>query len=105
MAKLSHGPGNALTYISARKKQKYSIDPSNAEQAFKTFEPLYDINCKKYYHIIQECKKIITDTGGLPIKRALSVLSWYELLVAMVLNTNPRIKNSLLKHFKKNEKH
>mgnify|MGYP001565594831 CR=1 FL=1 len=86
LAKLSHGPGNALTYISSCKKQKYSIDPSNAEQAFKMFEPLYNINCKKYYHIIQECKKVITDTGELPIKRALNVLSWYELLVMSVFN-------------------
>lgn len=86
LAKLSHGSGNALTYISSCKKQKYSTDPSNIKQAFETFEPLYDINCKKILSYIQECKKIITDTGGLPIKRALNILSWYELLVTNVLN-------------------
>lgn len=86
LAKLSHGPGNALTYISSRKKQEYKVDPSNTKLAFEIFGSEYNINYKKMSSYIQKCKDIIANTGELPISQALNVLSWYESLVMKVLN-------------------
>lgn len=47
LAKLSHGPGNALTYISSCRKREYKVDPSNTKLAFEIFGVEYDVNYKK----------------------------------------------------------
>jgi len=86
LAKLSHGPGNALTYISFCKKQKCSVDPSNTKLAFEIFSSKYNMNCKEMLSYIQKCKDVIINTSELPMKQALNVLSWYESLVMRVLN-------------------
>ena len=103
LAKLAHGPGNALTYISFCKGKKYDLDPSNIRQAFEAFDTKYMIDSKKVLSYIENSKKILLKTGKLPMKRALNILSWYELLVMAVLNHGSDELKKFLKRLKKTD--
>jgi len=101
LAKLAQGPGNALTYLSFCEGKKYDLDPSNIKQAFKTFDTRYGLDSKEALSYIENSKKILLKTGKLPMKRALNILSWYELLVQMVLNRNSNDLKRFLKKLRK----
>lgn len=101
LAKLAHGPGNALTYLSFCEGKKYDLDPSNIRQAFEAFDMQYGLDSKKVLSYIENSKKILSRTGKLPMKKALNILSWYELLVQMVLNHNSDKLKRFLKKLRK----
>jgi predicted nucleotidyltransferase len=101
IAKLSHGPGNALTYLSFCRGQKYNLDPSNIRQAFEAFDARYGLDSKRVLSYIEDSKKILSKTENLPIKRALNILSWYELLVQAVLNHGSDELKRFLKKLRK----
>lgn len=102
LAKLAHGPGNALTYLSFRGGKKYDLDPSNIKQAFEAFDIRYKLDSKEALSYIEDSKKILLKTGKLPIKKALNILSWYELLVMVVLNHSSDELKKFLKRLRKN---
>lgn len=99
IAKISHGPGNTLTYLSLKNKGSYKTDPSNTLQSFKAFDAVYNLDSRRVLTYIKKSKQIISKNGQLPLHRALKILSWYETLTATVLNNKP----FLLRNFLKNE--
>ena len=103
LAKLAHGPGNALTYLSFCKGRKYDLDPSNIRQAFEEFDARYNLDSERILSYIEESKKILLNTGKLSMKRALNILSWYELLVQVVLNHNSDELKKFLKRLRKTD--
>lgn len=97
LAKLSHGPGNALTYLSFTRGEKYKTDPSDIRRAFEAFDLSYKLGSMEILSYIDRNKKIISDKGCLTFESALNLLSWYELLVAVVFKFNPSILGKFLK--------
>lgn len=101
IAKLAHGPGNALTYLSFCKGRKYDLDPSDIKEAFEAFDTRYNLDSKRISSYIEESKKILLNTGKLPMRRALNILSWYELLVMVVLSHSSDELKKFLKKLRK----
>ena len=81
--------------------KKYDLDPSNIRQAFEAFDMQYGLDSKKVLSYIENSKKILSKTGKLPMKKALNILSWYELFVQMVLNHNSDKLKRFLKKLRK----
>lgn len=89
IAKIAHGPGNALTKLSLEKRSSYKVNPSDIKQSFKIFESVYKIDSKEALIYIKESEDMVfSKEGKLSFKRALNLLSWYELLVAKALGNN-----------------
>jgi predicted nucleotidyltransferase len=98
IAKLSHGVGNALTYISLINHQNYLSDPSDIKSSFKIFDSVYKISSERILLLINECKNIVSKGRNLSSKKILNMMSWYEYLLHCVLERKPRISESFLKN-------
>jgi len=100
LAKMIHGPGNALVHLSLCNKKACQTDPSNIEESFSIFGIKYGLDMGRILEYFNKSKNIISKTGKLPMERALNILSWYELLIALILNNSPKTKGLILKKFK-----
>ncbi len=79
VSKLLHGIGNALTYNSCLLRKNYYCSPSNIRLAQKLFDNVYGVNSLPAEPFLLSCKK------GLNFQKALSLMTWYENVVNLVL--------------------
>lgn len=90
LAKLIHGPGNALTLISLTKGKQYMANPSDVQEAFKIFDQIYSTDSKVVLKQFNDAEKLIQE-GVFSLREAVWLLNWYEALVATVLGYNTNI--------------
>ncbi len=85
IAKLLHGPGNALTYFAEHENRRFDIDPANIAQAFARLDELLGLCSEPVIRYFSTCAERLKKDGTLPFSRVLTLLNWYESLVATIL--------------------
>ncbi len=85
IAKLIHGPGNALTYLALKQKRsKYLANPSDFHNSFRIFDRLYQTD---YIKILKWIQKLQKDPKKIKFRSLVRLLNWYEELVSLVLSS------------------
>lgn len=95
LAKLRHGPGNALTYKALHEGKPYYSNPSDMPQCFGTFDRIFGTDSGGIIKLFDESKQLLSLGMSLPFEDATKLLRWHESLIATVLQYNP----SALKEF------
>jgi predicted nucleotidyltransferase len=82
-AKLMHGPGNILTYLSIKNNEDYYANPSDVKRSFSFLNSIYEkFDVLKGYNNFMELERQI-EINKISYSLLLKVINWYERLVAV----------------------
>ncbi len=94
LAKLIHGPGNALTLQALQNGHRYVVNPSDIEQSFSMFDKMYGTDSRTIIKQFRHAELLIQQ-NIFSFEHALQFIRWYEAFVATVLGYD---KEALQKH-------